>query len=157
MNMTDIEPNRNERKIPGNFDPFRDVPAGYFENLPDKLMMRISAMESTNIRVRRIKFLSGIAAAVLILAGIGFVLLMGRKDSADLVITENIVLDHSPMPITYPEASDTETHVIPDTGNARQHSMNKYAEQEHNNLEMIENIPIEVVIEYLVETEELEF
>lgn len=160
MNMTDIEYKPEKREIPRSMETFQDIPDGYFENLPDKLICRISAVESTNRKLQRIKYLFGIAAALLVLVGLGVILMMDRKDRVEITISETLADDSTHIPQSTMMFIDNGAHDKPDAGNASNIQVTKSVEQQNDNIDMmalLDNIPIEVIIDYLVEIEELEF
>lgn len=133
---------------------FQDIPPGYFDQLPEVIMEK--ALQNPTPVSRRLssRYIFGIAAALLLLLGLTFVLVnLNRTENIELQLTEN------QMPATFTTDSAENPETTTETPEALPVISLKEEEPatEEDPLKELEEIPLEALLDYLDEVDEFGF
>lgn len=143
-------------------DAFTGIPENYFAGLPDKLLKKAVAKQNKPLKFYRKPVFTGIAAGLLLLVSLGIVLLFILPHQKREVITEINTQEKLPELSVYDnEVPQIEFH---DTVKPDRQKPGKIEQASNGNSEDIDelfadidDLPVDVIVEYLLATKEFEF
>lgn len=142
-------------------DVFPEVPENYFKDLPDRVIGRIREKKNE----RKAFFLQpafvSVAAGLIILFGIGLLFLLSIPNQEAEIIAENqhVPVETEQVGSEMFNTDSADTFFYPEALNnqGKVSEADDPTEGVDDLFTMLDEIPIDVIIDYLIETEELLF
>lgn len=155
--MNDLSNHKLENLKGNHADAFADIPANYFEELPEKVIAVIYQQKKVPLRTISWFVKTGIAAVILLLIGLSvFLLLETKNDSHNPQLAENIVVVTQQDSLTELQENVDTALISEATENPGEPFVNDEIEPVDPFAELDE-IPLEALLEYVNELDEFEF
>jgi hypothetical protein len=143
-----------------NADAFRGIPDNYFEDLPDSVVKAISEKQKASKKFYLRPVFMGVAASLMILIGFAVVMLFNIQspESGLLSANDKPIVENELIVYNDTTTGDLIKDAVKSNGqNPEKESFSGQPEDLDNLFATLDDVPLDVIIEYLVAAEEFLF